>query len=463
MFNLEIFHKFDFFPREVFLMKIAFISLITSSNDVSRSKMLNLSIRLQDNGNLTEFETFIKPVPPLSPTDKSRLSFRYELLRQAPPLCDIAFRIIEIIENAITVFLDKFSERVFKSSFREIGYPMGSASCILETTFKRVLKSKIAFTLNEALAVLKISEAPSNSQAMEMIYNKLQDVASLSDFAAKLIPKDNSVLSDPDFTNLPNRTGVYLFRDGAGKVIYVGKAKNILQRVRSHFTSKLSFEKELCAKVRDIDFEETGSETIALLLESHYITTLKPENNTQQIDVIDPYIIASKIDSKGILRIQILQKSYVDSENEFYYNRDSVLKTVLEVQQKFNLCRRFTGIERSRGKCSDTIFCKGICEGLEEEETYNIRVKNALYYIDQKRPSYFIKLKGRSVFETGLILVEDGIYQGYGFIDLETPVNSIEDIESFITRYSHNYFTSRIIDQYKEVPRFSENIIRFQS
>ena len=447
-------------------MKIAFISVLTSSNDFSRSKMIHLSILVREYGISTEFASFIKPVPALSKAEKMMLSVDYSVLRKAPPLCDITPSIIEVLDHAQTVFWDRFSERIFKKSFKEIGYPMGSATYILENVLKKLRKTKAPFTLQSAFEYFDLDYTvglnSEKSKAMELIYYQLEELGNTNrpPEIDNYIPSNTN---DIDFRQLPHAPGVYLFRNGEGQIIYVGKAKSIVQRVRSHFTSKLLFERELCNATRTIDYEETGNETIALLLESHYITDLKPKFNTQQKDILDPYIISSKIDSKGILRMQAVQKSYIDSENEFYYNRDSVITKMVEVQQKFNLCKRFNGIERAAGKCGDRVFCKGICDGREKKEEYNLRVKEALQYIEGQRPSYIIKLKGRNAFEFGFVLVKKGIYQGFGFIDAESDINSLADIEGYTKRFAHTYFSSRIIDQYFKMRRSrDESFIRIQ-
>ena len=243
----------------------------------------------------------------------------------------------------------------------------------------------------------------------------------------------------------------------------MGKAINISKRVRSHFSSNAAFERKLCAQATMVDYEETGSELISLLLESHYIGSLSPEFNSQQKEMLQPYIITSKMDSKGILRLQPIQKNYADSENEFYYNRDSVLLKLIEVQRKFRLCKRYAGIERTKASCSDPNFCEGICRGAEDKSDYNTRVRDALSYIDAQRPSYIIKLKGRHKNEMGFVMVKQGIYCGFGYIDTETPINSSNDIAGFLKKYSHNYFTSRIIDQFhKTNKRKAENIFKLE-
>lgn len=434
-------------------MNFSFISIVSSSKNLANSKMLNVAIvTYEDEEPISQFETYIKAVPRLTLTEKQRLPIDYSHIKAASPLSDVAPNIIEIIENTETVFLDKFSESTFKRAFREIGYPVGAATFILERIFKKTLKVKSQFTLESALELLGLENLSLSNidrcKAMESIFSKLYSLNS-GNFTVPIIDGSlSNYQNNTDFSHLPSTPGVYFFRDAEGAIIYVGKANNIVNRVRSHFTNKSKSEIELCSKTETVDFEETGSETIALLLEAYYINELKPALNKLQKEILDPYIITSRIDSKGIVRIQLLQKSYMDSENEFYYNRTSVLQKVKDIQKKFNLCRRFTGIESTATRCSDPVFCNGICEGLEDIDVYNDRVRDALEYIFAQRPSYIIKLRGRNQFEHGLVLVKNGIYHGFGFIDSESNINSLEDIESFVKKYPHNYFTSRTLDQY---------------
>lgn len=447
-------------------MNYSFISIVASSNNLRHNKMLQIAISVFVDGVIqNQFETFIHSIPSLTKTERETLPFDYSNITTAPPFCDIAQNIIHLIQDTETVFKSKFEVALFRRAFCAIGYPIGSPSYILADFFKKNLNLKKEFSISHAMEILKIhcpiSDSLDKCAAMEKVFTALFHLNQSSPLVTiyEEYPQQTEAIQ---LDNLPTTAGVYFFRNNVGDVIYVGKAINILRRVRSHFSSKDAFEKSLYQKTVTVDFEETGSEMIALLLESHYIQNLKPKYNSQQKEILDPYIITSKIDSKGILRIQPVQKSYTDTENEFYYNRDSVLKKIAEIQQRFSLCKRFTGIERTAKKCSDPVFCKGICQELEDKAEYNLRVKAALKYIDDQRPSYMIKLKGRNRFETGFVMVKNGLYQGYGFIDADTSINSTADMEGFIKNLTHNYFTSRIVDQYHNGKKRSiDNIVFF--
>ena len=86
--------------------------------------------------------------------------------------------------------------------------------------------------------------------------------------------------------NLPSRPGVYLMRDRAGKVIYVGKAKDVRARVRAYFNnsderSQIQF---LLRKVEDVETLVTSNDKEALILENNLIKQYKPRYNIRLKD-----------------------------------------------------------------------------------------------------------------------------------------------------------------------------------
>jgi excinuclease ABC subunit C len=94
--------------------------------------------------------------------------------------------------------------------------------------------------------------------------------------------------------DFPNSSGVYLMKDAAGRVIYVGKAKNLRARAGSYFLKAAAEDRrtaDLVAEICDIDFLQTESEVDALLLESRLIKDVQPKYN---IDLKDdktfPYL-----------------------------------------------------------------------------------------------------------------------------------------------------------------------------
>src|SRR5690554_4468390 len=81
---------------------------------------------------------------------------------------------------------------------------------------------------------------------------------------------------------LPHRPGVYLMKDERGKIIYVGKAIDLRQRVRSYFQSAQNLTpkvRALVEKICDLDYTVTDTEVEALILESNLIKEHRPRYN----------------------------------------------------------------------------------------------------------------------------------------------------------------------------------------
>lgn len=96
--------------------------------------------------------------------------------------------------------------------------------------------------------------------------------------------------------SLPDKPGVYIFRDAKGKVLYVGKAKSLRKRVMSYFHKGGSGEESLrtvrmVRRIHDFDFVTTSNETEALLLEANFIKHHRPRYNIMlRDDKSYPYV-----------------------------------------------------------------------------------------------------------------------------------------------------------------------------
>ena len=95
------------------------------------------------------------------------------------------------------------------------------------------------------------------------------------------LPDDNSLAAEK-VRSFPHTPGVYLMKDEAGRVIYVGKAKDLRSRAGSYFLKAAAEEKRtarLVQEIRDIDYLEAESEVDALLMEARLIKDIQPKFN----------------------------------------------------------------------------------------------------------------------------------------------------------------------------------------
>ncbi len=116
-----------------------------------------------------------------------------------------------------------------------------------------------------------------------------------TDFAVSetALPNDNSLAAEK-VRSFPHTPGVYLMKDAAGRVIYVGKAKDLRNRAGSYFHKAAAEDArtaQLVQEIRDIDYLEAESEVDALLVEARLVKDIQPKFNTDlKDDKTFPYL-----------------------------------------------------------------------------------------------------------------------------------------------------------------------------
>ncbi len=185
---------------------------------------------------------------------------------------------------------------------------------------------------------------------------------------------------DDKLKNLPLSPGVYLHKDDAGKIIYVGKAKNLRHRVRSYFQSGRGHDhktRELVRRIADLEFIVTDTEVEALVLESNLIKQHKPRFNVLlkddkqyphlKLTINEPFprvMITRKVNRDGALYFGPFLPASLARRTIDLINRTFQLRTCdIEIDGKLpRPCLEYH-IKRCLGPC-----VKGLCAPAEYEE-----------------------------------------------------------------------------------------------
>jgi excinuclease ABC subunit C len=181
----------------------------------------------------------------------------------------------------------------------------------------------------------------------------------------------------PDFSLIPQQSGVYLMKDREGNILYIGKAKKLRNRVKSYFrpSQPLSYRINLMVqKVDDIEFIVTDTEAEALALEANLIKQHQPHFNVLlKDDKKYPYICITW--SENYPRIFITRKRLKGNQKDRYYGPyvDShLLRQILDLIKKiFPLRQRSKPLYKNRTCLNyDLGRCPGVCQGLISSEEY---------------------------------------------------------------------------------------------
>ncbi|HOM05422.1 MAG TPA: excinuclease ABC subunit UvrC [Candidatus Kapabacteria bacterium] len=209
------------------------------------------------------------------------------------------------------------------------------------------------------------------------------------------IIKEKIELLSEKLSNLPSKPGIYQFKDKNGKVIYVGKSKNLRNRVRSYFQIGKPQDAKTNAMIRHIfDFEIiiVDSEIEAFLLEDNLIKSLKPKYNIMlRDDKSYPYV---RVTNEEFPRIFSTRRLIKDGSKYFgpFTDVRSIKQLIRSIRTIFQLrsCDlKLTENAISRGKfkvCLDYHIrkCQGPCEGYISREEYLNNVKSAIQVLSGK-------------------------------------------------------------------------------
>ncbi len=190
---------------------------------------------------------------------------------------------------------------------------------------------------------------------------------------------------------VPRKTGVYIMRDAAGQVLYVGKAKNLRERVGTYFSQQVGYSRKmegLLEAIDAIDTEVVGSELEALLLEAQLIRRYAPPYNSALRSFEHyPYI---RVDvSNRWPRVTLVKHRKDDGARYFgpYRSRSSARRTVDVINDVLPLrtCTRSFRDARSYGNpCMRLALgkCMGPCVDVSIRDDYRAMVHQVIRFLD---------------------------------------------------------------------------------
>ncbi|MEO1516538.1 MAG: exonuclease domain-containing protein [Bacteroidota bacterium] len=446
----------------------AIIDVETTGGRAARDKITEIGIVLFDGENILEtFESLINPERAI-PSNITRITgISDDMVAEAPRFFEVARKIVDMTEGAVFVAHNaRFDYNFIREEFKRLGY-----------TYTRRLLDTVRLSRNSFPGLRSYSLGNLIKHfgiKVNRRHRALDDALATTDILGRILRQDPAEQRIKDLVNrgiresqlpenitieklhqLPEECGVYYFYDINGELIYIGKSVNIKHRVMQHFTNKNNKGNKLNRSVHDISYEITGSELVALLQESHEIKLHHPRINRAQRQRNFNWVITSYFDKEGYRCLDVKRaapkKQLTMDVVHAFPSQLSAKGAINRMLENFQLCQLHCNIGHSGRPCFDYHLhkCKGACVGIESPEEYNARVHEAINAIGMDFDSSFIILdEGRSKGEKAVILVEEGQYKGFGYIDEEDARYGVEELKEAIKPYTHNPETVRIIRHY---------------
>ena len=440
------------------------IDIETTGNHALQHDITEIAIINFDGEKITDkFCTLIRPESYVPYFISHLTGITDGMVEDAPSFEDVAEQIEEFTRDRIMIAHNAHFDYTFlKHAFQRIGKSFQRKTlCTLHLT-KKIIPGLPSYSLHNLCRALNVTQKPTHraepdALAALEVFMHLQ-IRDKFNVIASALRKRNAESNYPPnlsreiLVQLPEAAGVYYFLDQHGNILYVGKAKNLKHRIHSHFGSNSSTRARtrLMNQIHHLNYSLAGNELVAMLMESAEIKKHFPPFNYAQKIAENNFGLYCYEDGKGYHRFGLKKLKTLDRPLASFSSLIEARSFLTEQQKAFHLCPKLCGLQKSLNECFGFHAgnCDGACCGKVEVGEYNGRVKAALETFKSDSRSYAIIGNGRSGEECSVVLLEDGKYLGFGFIEKESIPSEFSDIKTRIQFHKDNREVQGIIQSY---------------
>lgn len=448
-------------------MLYAVVDIETTGGHASANGITEVAINIHDGNEIVEsYTTLINPKQPIPVYITALTGIDDNMLLDAPTFDDVALQIYQLLNDKIFVAHNvNFDYSFLKHHLASAGYDLQCKKLCTVRLSRKLIPGKSSYSLGKLCTALQIPiqnrhRAAGDADATSILFNLLleYDQEGIITEMLKKTSKEQVLpphLDKASILRLPHQPGVYYFKDSKGKIIYVGKAKDLKKRVTSHFTGNTPNRQrqEFLRTIHHVDHVICGTELMALILEANEIKRLWPENNRAMKRYEHKYDLYVFEDQNGYLRLAIDKHK---KNNNAFQSFNSLLEGYNFLNQlvdKYQLCAKLCYLQKTATKCyaHENGQCFGACSGIETVSVYNKKLNTALVDIQQQQPSFALVDEGRKDNEFSCLVVENGKFYGMGyFTDKNYLADGLAPIKNDLSIYQSNSYILNLILNYAE-------------
>jgi DNA polymerase-3 subunit epsilon len=379
--------------------RFAFVDLETCGVSPSEDRVTEIGIVLVDGDEtIGEWSSLVDPGRPIPAEIQALTGITNEMVRGAPRFAQLIPQVSALLAGRVFVAHNaRFDYGFVKAEYRRAGERF-SAEVLCTVRLSRRLFPQYGSHRLDALVERHRLPAAERHRALgdaRLIRGFLQTLWREEDHDAvdaairELLkqPATPPNLPAGALDALPESPGVYVFVGASGQPLYVGKARNLRERVRGHFyaDSRNANDARLVAEVRDIEVETTAGEFGALLLEMQRIKGCAPLHNVALRRRETVCFLRAEAPGRPPRVVPLADLAGRDplSEPELYGpfgSRASARAALSALGREHRLCDRGLGLWAREGACFSRQVrrCDGLCTGDESAESHHARLRVAL-------------------------------------------------------------------------------------
>jgi len=457
-------------------MEYAIVDIETTGGYAAGNGITEIAIIIHDGTRVVDrFESLVNPECPIPLYIQSLTGIDEQMVAHSPAFASIAERVYELLAGRVFVAHNvNFDYSFVKHQLDAAGFPFQAPKLCTVRMSRKIRPGLRSYSLGRLCESLGIQvenrhRAGGDADATAVLFGYLLAWDKEGHISAMLKKSSKDQVLPPhvsrtDFDALPDTPGVYYFRDQGGKVIYVGKAKNLRKRVASHFTghNPNAQRQGFLQHIHTIGFEPCGTEMMALLLEAAEIKKLWPRYNRALKRYEPKFGLYMYEDRNNLLRLVVGKHNNSQLPVHVFDSMTEGNNLLHKLVRHFGLCTELCMIGPCNGYCAtgeDTGERRDTkCSATRSAEDYNAQVLAAVAHLQQNLPTFAILDKGRHDDEQSCIWVEQGVFYGMGYIDRYSDLREPAGVKSLLTPYPSNHYVLGLIHAY--AARYPYKVLR---
>jgi DNA polymerase-3 subunit epsilon len=430
----------------------AIVDIETTGGYASAGSITEIAIFVHDGHRIIDqYHTLVKPLQPIPLFIQTMTGITNEMVADAPAFEDIAAEVYSLLNDKVFIAHSvNFDFSFLNHALQLCGYQLNVKKLCTVRLARKIFSGLPSYSLGNICRSLDIPiqnrhRAEGDARATVLLFEKLlgNDTQNHIQQFLKRSSKEQYLplhLPKEQIEQLPRTPGVYYFRNQKGKVVYVGKAKSLKQRVSSHFTHNGTGrqKQEFIRNVHDISYQRCGTELMAAILEETEIKRLWPVYNTSRKQVAAQYGLYIFEDQRGYARLAIEKKrKHLQPVHTFglLWEGYRILWNMIE---QHRLSPELCFVDKT--KYEGEYFIQ-----YDDPGTYNQRVEKALCALHDALPSFAVLGEGIEENQYSCLLMEKGKFFGMGYIPDAMKLDDISRIKKHLTPYPDNDFIRDMI------------------
>lgn len=467
--------------------KLAFVDLETTGARSAYDRIIEIGIIRVENNVITKtFHSLFNPLTHIPPEIERLTGISLHDVQDAPEFSSATDAIMEILADCTFVAHNvRFDYGFLKNELKRVGIDFTAKHFCTVKLSQYLFPEYRHHNLDSIIERFSLPcpnrhRALDDASVIHAFYQRIQDALPKE----KVLEAVNKALRKPslpvhlkkdDVDSLPEAPGIYIFYGDNETPLYIGKSKNVKDRVISHFLADIhnGVEMKISQQIKRIETVATAGELGALLLESKLIKEMLPLYNRQLRlkQQLTALVVKRNVDGYDTLATETVSHVSPSDLQAFSINKDApsgiigffrsvaqAKKYLSDIAKEHELCEKMLGLEKTSSGCFGYRLdrCRGACIGKEKALFYNIRLIEALGNIKIKQWPFngpiVITERNELVEKVEYFLVDKWCLLGKG------TAESVEALQEIGENVQFDVDVYKILRRYLSIPANGRNV-----